>query len=207
MNEDALRFQEVYRTYYSKILRHLSRLIGEGEAEDLTQEVFLKVRRGLGTFRGEASFSTWIYRIATNAALDRLRSSDFSSRAGQCDIRCLDELSEAESQESDQETGEKTPLLEQQVLRQDMGECFEGLLELLPEPMRRVYVLSDMEGMSNALIAETLGISLETVKIRLHRARRKLKEAILRHCDFYWFEGNEFVPDLRKAFKEVAVIL
>lgn len=67
-------FQEIYERFQPGILRFLSRLVGEEEAEDVAQEVFLRVDRGLEGFRGESSIGTWIYRIARNAALDRLRS-------------------------------------------------------------------------------------------------------------------------------------
>jgi len=67
-------FQEIYERFQPGVLRFLSRLVGEEEAEDVTQEVFLRVDRGLEGFRGESSIGTWIYRIARNAALDHLRS-------------------------------------------------------------------------------------------------------------------------------------
>src|SRR3989304_7037573 len=77
MHDSELEFQKVFDAYQPRILRYLARLVGEHEAEDLTQEVFVKVSQALKTFRGEAQLSTWIYRIATNAALDRLRSPSF----------------------------------------------------------------------------------------------------------------------------------
>ena len=67
MSNDEIEFQKVHDTFRLKIYRYLSRLVGEHEAEDLTQEVFLKVSQALGNFRGESKLSTWIYRIATNA--------------------------------------------------------------------------------------------------------------------------------------------
>jgi len=74
MNACKIEFQEIYADFQPKILRYMARMIGEGEAEDITQEVFIKLSHTLKTFRGESSLSTWIYRIATNTALDRLRS-------------------------------------------------------------------------------------------------------------------------------------
>jgi len=77
MTERELKLEEIYDTFKPKILRYLKRLVGEHEAEDLTQEVFTKIGEALKDFRGDSQISTWIYRIATNAALDRLRSSSF----------------------------------------------------------------------------------------------------------------------------------
>lgn len=74
MTTDADDFQAIHDEYRPKIVRYLSRLVGESEAEDLGQEVFIKVGKALQGFQGKSSLSTWIYRIATNAALDRLRS-------------------------------------------------------------------------------------------------------------------------------------
>src|SRR5512143_409390 len=72
--EGRSSFQEIYERFQPGVLRFLSRLVGEDEAEDVVQEVFLRVDRGLEGFRGESSLGTWIYRIARNAALDRLRN-------------------------------------------------------------------------------------------------------------------------------------
>ena len=67
-------FQNIYDAFYEKIRRYLTRLVGENEAEDLTQEVFLKASRALHSFEGKSQISTWLFRIATNTALDRLRN-------------------------------------------------------------------------------------------------------------------------------------
>lgn len=71
-------FKEVYEEFQPRILHHLSRLAGPNEAEDLAQEVFEKVSRALKGFKGESRLSTWLYRIATNTALDRLRTPSFN---------------------------------------------------------------------------------------------------------------------------------
>ncbi|MHC4346436.1 MAG: RNA polymerase sigma factor, partial [Planctomycetota bacterium] len=77
MKETQLEFSDVYEEFHGKISRYLKRMVGEDEAEDLTQEVFVKVSDGLKDFKGESRLYTWIYRIATNAALDRLKSRSF----------------------------------------------------------------------------------------------------------------------------------
>ena len=72
-------FQDIYNTYYPKLVRYLTGLVGEADAEDLTQEAMVKINNGLDQFRGDSKISTWIYRIATNVARDRFRSAAFKS--------------------------------------------------------------------------------------------------------------------------------
>lgn len=178
MPDDQLEFQRVYADFQSRIHRYLTRLVGEHEAEDLTQEVFLKVSQALDGFRGECRLSTWIYRIATNAASDRLRSSA---------VRQPDP--EISSDEAAQE--EVAPPAEQQLIRKQMNECIRGFVEGLPADYRTVAVLSEVEGLTNQEIAEVLGSSLDTVKIRLHRARARLRKELGTHCDLYRDDRNE----------------
>ncbi len=202
MGDSELEFQKIYDAFQPKMLRYLKRLVGENEAEDLTQEVFVKVARALENFRGESKLSTWLYRIATNVALDRLRSPSFQriAQIGFADDSI--ETGEAEIEDRDVWTGERTPSVEQQFVRKEMNECIRDFVENLPENYRTVLVLSEMEELGNKEISEILGITLDTVKIRLHRARKKLRDELEAHCDSYWLEDNEFVPDLRGAFAE-----
>jgi RNA polymerase sigma-70 factor (ECF subfamily) len=72
-------FQNIYSIYYPKLVRYLTGLVGEADAEDLTQEAMVKINNGLDQFRGDSKISTWIYRIATNVARDRFRSAAFKS--------------------------------------------------------------------------------------------------------------------------------
>lgn len=199
MNNREDEFQEIYRAYQPKIHRYLVNLVDEHEADDLTQEVFIKVDHGLDDFRGESSLSTWIYRIATNVAMDRLRSPSF--RRGSKDKSI--EAGEAEISDKNAWTGEKTPLVEQQLYRKEMSECIHDFIGELPENYRPVLVLIELEGLSNHKVAEILGVSQGTVKIRLHRAREKLRNMLMSGCDSYWVEGNEFVPDLKDYLQEV----
>jgi len=202
MDDSELDFQKLYDAFQPKMFRYLKHLVGEDEVEDLTQEVFVKVHQALENFRGESKLSTWLYRIATNAALDRLRSPSFQRIAQHGLSDDLIEKDEAEVEDRNIWTGEETPLIEQQLVRKEMNECIQGYVEKLPENYRAVLVLSELEGLRNKEIAEILGVTLDTVKIRLHRAREKLKEELWTHCDFYWVEENEFVPDLKSAIAE-----
>jgi RNA polymerase sigma-70 factor (ECF subfamily) len=184
-----IEFQEIFYTYQPKIQRYLTRFVGENEAEDLTQEVFVKVGQGLKNFRGESQLSTWIYKIAHNTALDKLRSPYFKNKS-------TETISESELEAEDQDTSGKKPLTDQKTIRKEMNACIRDFIEKLPQNYRSVMVLSEVEG--NKEIAEILGISLDTVKIRLHRAKAKLKKELQNHCDFYRDEQNEFACDKKK---------
>ena len=199
MGHDELEFQNIYDSFQPKILRYLKRLVGENEAEDLTQEVFIKVAQALKNFRGEAKPSTWIYRIATNAAFDKLRSPSFQRTAQERVLDDSTEQSEAAAADSTAWTKRKMLPVEQQLVRREMSACILSFVEKLPEHYRAVLMLSEFEGLSNKAIAKILGITLDTVKIRLHRAREKLKEELSTHCDPDWVEENEFVPNLNGA--------
>ena len=85
MDAGPPEFRDIYEQFYPKILRYMARMVDESEAEDLTQEVFGRVAGSLAAFRGESQLSTWIYRIATNAALDRLGSPSYQrTEQGRC---------------------------------------------------------------------------------------------------------------------------
>ena len=177
MDVSDLDFREIYETYQPRIRRYLIRLVGEPEAEDLAQEVFVKVSRALKTFRGESQLSTWLYRIATNAAIDRIRTTSFRQDA---ELTLLDDSTETEGK--DVWTGEEAPSLEQQLMRKEMYECFVDFVERLPPNYRTVVVLSELEELTNNEIAEVLGLSLDVVKIRLHRGRARLLQELKTHC-------------------------
>lgn len=177
MSADPLDFQTIYETYQPRIRRYLARLVGEPEAEDLAQEVFVKISQGLKTFRGESQFSTWLYRIATHAAIDKMRSASFRQEAGP---GLPDESDETEAKEV--WTGEEPPSLEQQLMRKEMYDCFVDFVKRLPPNYRTVVVLGELEQMPNNEIAEILGLSLEVVKIRRHRGRTRLLQELKTHC-------------------------
>lgn len=178
-------FQSIHDRFRPRVLRYLGRLVGEAEAEDLTQSVMLKVSEALPAFRGESSVSTWIYRIATNAALDRLRRKTAQPPSEP----------EPESEETLVPPGAQAPSAEETAIREEMNACIREFIERLPESYRTVMVLSDLEGFKNDEIAAILGVSLDTVKIRLHRAREKLRRELEAGCNFHRDEDDELGCD------------
>src|SRR3990172_431788 len=141
MNNIPLEFQKIYDTFQPKILRYMTRLVGEDDAEDLTQETFVKVHRALENFRGESQLSTWIYRIAANTAKDKLRSPSFQQVA---QFNLSDD-----SIEEDQEGNigrvvivkEEKPPVEKQLIKAEMNDCIHGYIEKLPETYRAILAL------------------------------------------------------------------
>jgi RNA polymerase sigma-70 factor (ECF subfamily) len=188
-----LEFNEIHETYRHRVRAYLERFVGEAESEDLTQEVFARVSQSLKTFRGDSRLSTWIYRIAANAAMDRLRQKG----------RIGEELSiDAAEDREDQNawTGE-TRRLDQQVIHREMNDCIRNVVSELPEKYRMILELSEFEGFRDGEIARILGISLESVKVRLHRGRAKLKEELSRRCILYRDERNEFACEQKNGFR------
>ena len=200
MADSLMEFEAIYVRYHPKIVRYLARFVGWHEAEDLSQEVFVKVGRSLASFRGESRISTWIYRIATNAALDRLRTPSFQAGGSEGTPGGADrECENGGTWRDDRCRGsEKNSFsVERQFLRKEMNACIRYRIENLPEPYRSVLVLSELAEFANGEIADMTGVSLTTVKIRLHRARARLKKDLEGHCTFYHDETNELACDLK----------
>lgn len=181
MSDAVLDFQKIHADFRPKIQRYLTRIVGEYEAEDLTQEVFVKISQALHTFRGESKLSTWIYRIASNAALDRMRSPSFK-RIVPSEFSGYSDSGETEIKDKDAWTGDEAPSLEQQLCRKERYACYQEYIENLPENYRRVVVLSELEELAASEIADILGLSVEAVKIRLHRGRTRLLQELRNHC-------------------------
>lgn len=194
---DQKDFSFIYSEYYPKVVGYLRRLVGEAEAEDAAQEAFVKVSRSLDGFRGESRLSTWIYRIATNTAMDHLRrpSAKHSSRQG-------DGAADGGGETDDDFVVDGAPLHDTLLIRKDMNECIRGLVNELPENYRAVLVLADLEGFTNAETGDVLGLSLDTVKIRLHRARLRLKKSMDLACHLYRDGRNELSCDRKTATLE-----
>jgi RNA polymerase sigma-70 factor (ECF subfamily) len=179
-------FNQVYKEFQPRILHYISSLTKGREAEDITQEVFQRISRSLDGFKEKSKLSTWVYRIATNTALDRLRSPSFK--------RSSEELS-GEAEDISIWSGHAKAPVDQSLVRKEMGECVREYIDMLPADYKTVIVLSELEGFKNKEIADILQISLDVVKIRLHRARASLKKILDEGCDFYHNEQNILACD------------
>lgn len=185
MGTATVDFKSLHDQFRPRVLRYVARLVGEADAEDVTQAVMLKVNQGLAGFRGDSSLSTWLYRIATNAALDKLRAKPIPTVS---DV-------ELELNDADVPPSAHTASVETTAIREEMSACISEFVTRLPENFRAVMILSDLEGFKNDEIASILGLSLDTVKIRLHRAREKLRKELEAGCNFYRDDCDELACD------------
>lgn len=193
-------FPEIYNDFHPKILHYLRRLVGNSEAEEVTQTVFERINKNLDSFKGKSKLSTWIYTIATNAALDKIKSSSFiHSHAGPLaplPIH-LPEMEEPVSRTSD-----ALPSPDKKIIRDEMSKCIREFVDRLPPDYRTIIILNELEGFTNKEISEILEISIDTAKIRLHRARARLKKSLEAGCDFYFDERSELACDRKQSLKE-----
>lgn len=190
MESPGYHFQDIYKEYHPKILRYIEKLAGHAQAEDITQDVFLKVNQSLDQFKGKSKLSTWLYRIATHTAIDRFRASNRKSAIKSV---AMPDVPNNEIQHGRIQT--EIPSIDQQVIQKEMNECIREFIQRLPTDYKTVLLLSEYEGLKNREIAEILDISIDNVKIRLHRARMKLKEELNRGCEFYHDENNVLACD------------
>jgi RNA polymerase sigma-70 factor, ECF subfamily len=193
--ESEQEFQNIYELFHEKIRRFLARMVNETEAEDLSQEVFVKVSRGLKDFKRQSSLSTWIYTIATNTAMDRLRTLSLWKETSY--VQRGDDGEEGE--DTYLRTKDHKPSLEASLIKKEMNDCIRGIAEGLQENYRTVLVLSDFEELTNGEIADILGISSDTVKIRLYRARTRLRKELKAKCNLYRDDRNELACERTSA--------
>lgn len=180
MERKSVKFEDLYHRFHAPISTYMTRMVGAAEAADATQEVFTKVNRGLQSFEGRSRLSTWIYRIATNTALDRLRSSQSSPP----EIPLMEDMDVRRPPAGETKPStEPSPL--QQVIHTEMNDCIREQVDKLPEKYRTVMILSALEELKLREVADILDISIENAKIRLHRARVMLKKILENECRFY----------------------
>ena len=170
----------LFKGDYQRIFRYIMSMIRDvAEAEDLTQEAFLRAVHRRDTLRDEGAQTAWLYRIATHVCLDRLRQY---ARRGP--LESDTDLDQVDVPEPD------TPSLQKVIERDEMSACVQSYLNRLSDSYRAVILLHDMHELTSPEIAQLLGESLATVKIRLHRARRKLGAALKAGCEFSYDESS-----------------
>ncbi|HET9370936.1 MAG TPA: sigma-70 family RNA polymerase sigma factor [Vicinamibacterales bacterium] len=170
---DDHAFEAIVRRYQARVFRLAGRLTSETDAPDVLQETFLQVYRRLATFRGEASFGTWLYRIAVNAGLMHRRAR--ARRPAEPLDRFLPAFDAAGMHRDEpaqlRVVSQADELIDRAALA---GKAREGLARL-PDIYRDAFVLRDLEEMPTARVAEVLGIDPAAVRQRVHRARLMLR--------------------------------
>jgi RNA polymerase sigma-70 factor (ECF subfamily) len=167
-DELMTRYAEKVHRLTFKVLRH------EEDAEDALQEAFLSAYRNLSKFKGNSAFSTWLYRVAMNAALMRLRKR----REGMVSLEQPAEQEESQVTMQLADWGRTPP---EELINDELRETLERAVDSLPEELSQVFLLREVEGLSNAEAADILEISVPAVKSRLHRARVALRDELNRY--------------------------
>jgi len=164
-------FEELVRRYQRPIAAYVYRMVGDYDAAlDLTQEVFIKVYNSLNRYRSEFKFSTWIYKIAHNAAIDHLRRHTVREQA-------LTGSIDGDRREISIESRRLTP--EQESERRERRSEIESVVQLLPATYRELIALRHSHDLSYDEIAEVTGLPLGTVKNRLFRAREAMRDELM----------------------------
>jgi RNA polymerase sigma-70 factor, ECF subfamily len=175
-NEDAA-YDELVRTYSASLFHVAYRMLGEqAEASDAVQDIFLKVFRNIGGFKGEAALKTWVFRIAFSEILNRLR---WWRRRHRFATMSLDEQPNGTGIGHSVPSPSPTP--EQMLQSKEQETAIHQALGRLSKDHRSIIVLRDIEGFSYNEIADVLGVSIGTVKSRLARARSDLKKSLMRY--------------------------
>lgn len=187
-HNDIAAFDAIVASYKHKIFNFIYRMIGDSdEAEDLTQEVFVKTYVALGTFRNESSLNTWIYRIAGNLCIDCLRKkSRRQSAMGGAAISLNEPIAADGDSEDDgpaREVADRSYEPYRLLARQELDQQIQAAFARLPEKMRTVVILHDLEDMPYEEIAAVVGCPLGTVKSRLFNARMQLREILAPYLD------------------------
>jgi len=172
--------EQIFRDYAPRVFSLARRMLGnDADAEDVTQDVLLQVVRKLNTFRGEAQFPTWLHRVTVNAALSKRRQR--AQRQERETPDPLDKFLDNGHHHASVRPWALGP--EQQALDRETQQLIEKAINELPEIYRDVYVLADVEGLSNPEIAEILGLHVGAVKSRLHRGRLLMRGALAPHFE------------------------
>lgn len=172
---DAYAFEQLISAHENKMYAVALRMCGNREdAQDCLQEAMLRVYRAMSGFKGQSSFSTWVYRITMNSCLDELRRRKSRTATS---LDAMLENGFAPSDEGD------TP--EQSSLRSEQRRALEQAIAKLPEDMRAAIVLRDIQGCSYDEIAEALNANVGTIKSRISRGREKLRAALLAQPELF----------------------
>ena len=170
---DEAAFDEVVSRYKNKVYNYVYRMTGSSDdAEDLTQEVFIRMYLSLDSFRGQSSLNTWLFRIASNLCIDQFRRQKNKTPA-----YSLDEPVGQDDQTS-REVADSTYEPHRLLENVEMAEQIQQALTQIPEKLRATLILHDVEGLPYEEIAQIVGCPLGTVKSRLFNARMQLRQQL-----------------------------
>jgi RNA polymerase sigma-70 factor, ECF subfamily len=171
--------EAVWREFRQPLWNYISRHVPDGaDADDVLQDVFLKVHRHLGALENEERLAPWLYRVARNTLIDRYRRSDPTESLADKPEPLIDEPEEPDAERA-------------------IAGCLRDMIDDLPPAYRDALVLSELEGLPQRVVAERLGLSHSGAKSRVQRGRRMLRESLLACCHFEFDQRGrimEYVP-------------
>lgn len=173
--DDAAAFNEIVARYKNKVYNYVSRMVGSGaDAEDLTQDVFVKAYLNIKSFQSRASLNTWLFRIATNICIDfRRKHAKAKFLSSSLQREDVDDETDSERDIPDERFDPQ-----RLALNHELGIRLDSAMRALPDKLRTVAVLHDIEGLAYEEIAGVLDCPLGTVKSRLFHARMSLRRAL-----------------------------
>ena len=183
--KDEAAFEELVNRYEEKLYRLAMRFVrNETDAQEILQEAFLSAWRNLPAFEGRAQFGSWMYRVTVNAALMLLRSRNRHPEVAVDDVepKALNDAV-ADSGERIRGSADWSQRADEQLQSAELRRHIQGSVDALPDGLRTVFLLRDVEELSTEETAEILGLSVPAVKTRLHRARLALRIAIGRYFE------------------------
>ena len=168
---DADVYEKIIQKYQSKVFGLIYNMTkNQNEIEDLAQEVFIKIYKNLGKFKGESSLYTWIYKITVNLCLDEMKKRK--------NVIYLDEKIEVDDGEVNRELPSEDKSQEELYEEKELQEKLHNCINKLPEKQRVMIVLRDIKGFSYEEISKITDVKLGTVRSQINRARLKLKELL-----------------------------
>jgi RNA polymerase sigma-70 factor (ECF subfamily) len=167
---------EIHDQYYQRIRKYILALVrNESAADDLIQETFIKIQENLDGLRDPERLSSWIFRIAYHLCQDHFRT--------------LKKASTHQEIPEDLANFQEIPI-SLKLEQKEMSQCVQDQLDLLPDSQRQIIILAEVMEFSLQEIADILGISVQNVKVRLHRVRKKFKAILEEKCTFAFDERN-----------------
>lgn len=179
-SNDDTAYDELVRIYHAPLYRIACRMLQDpGEAADVTQDIFVKVFRNIGRFKGQSSLKTWIFKIGLREILNRIRWS--RRRQRQSTVSLEQGFGNAAAECAPIQIADDGPTPEAALERREREDAIQQALWKLSREHRSIVILRDIQGISYGEISEILGISMGTVKSRLARARLELKKRLMRY--------------------------
>ncbi len=189
-------FSQIYESYHEKVLAYATKLIGRDDADDVAQEVFIKIGRSLEGLADPSKLASWVYAITINTVRDVAR------KHSSCKVRQTSRTGSGQGDGDDDDLLSRVPdsrscTAEEAAMGNEMVACYLNYVEALPANYLDVYMLSEFYELSNEDIARRLALTIGTVKIRLHRARTKLYEQLRRDCQCFVSDRGNLMARLK----------